>query len=68
MNARPDTSSEASTTKRTCAYHRFFDADEEEFVFSFFGPAGEVWFQFSLSGAKELADGLNPVIEGRPAE
>ena len=46
-----------------------FDADEQEFCFSYFAQnKSEYWFQFGLETAKEISQGLKPVLAGRPAE
>ena len=46
-----------------------FDADEQEFCFSYFAPnKNEYWFQFSLDIAKEISQGKTPVLIGRAAE
>ena len=46
-----------------------FDADEQEFCFSYFAPnQNEYWFQFSLETAKEISQGIKPVLVGRPAD
>lgn len=46
-----------------------FDADENEFCFSYFAPNEiEYWFQFSIERAKEISKGNKPVLTGRVAE
>ncbi|WP_444941995.1 hypothetical protein ACJJI3_07265 [Microbulbifer sp. ZKSA004] len=46
-----------------------FDADEQEFCFSFYDQAGdEYWFQVSLSSIIEIASGIQLKIVGRAAE
>ncbi|WP_444958396.1 hypothetical protein [Microbulbifer sp. ZKSA002] len=46
-----------------------FDADEQQFCFSFYDQAGdEYWFQVSLSLIIEIASGIQLKIVGRAAE
>ena len=45
-----------------------FDADEKEFCFSFHHQSGtEYWFQFDLSVAVNIANGVHQKILGRVA-
>ncbi|MGQ8364978.1 hypothetical protein [Glaciecola sp. 1036] len=45
-----------------------FDADEQEFCFSYFATnKNEYWFQFSLETAEEISQGIRLVLVGRPA-
>ena len=42
-----------------------FDADENEFCFSYFDENGqEYWFQFNLSDANEVVKGNRPLFSG----
>ena len=45
-----------------------FDADEQEFCFSYHGSEGEVWFQLSLEQMAEIAMGGSPDVECRAPE
>ncbi|MEW8053316.1 MAG: hypothetical protein AB2809_23415 [Candidatus Thiodiazotropha sp.] len=46
-----------------------FDADEQEFCFSYFAPNKiEYWFQISLETAQDISKGNSPVLVGRLAE
>ena len=46
-----------------------FDADENEFCFSYFAPNKmEYWFQFNLEIALEISQGNKPILKGRVAE
>ena len=46
-----------------------FDADEQEFCFSYFVTnRTEYWFQFSIETAIEISRGATPKIVGRLAE
>lgn len=46
-----------------------FDADEEEFCFSYFASnKKEYWFQFSLDAANQISQGVKLVLVGRLAE
>ncbi len=44
------------------------DADESAFCFSYSGSEVELWFQFTLAEAKEIAAGADVRLHGRPAE
>ena len=45
-----------------------FDADENEFCFSYFSPDGnEYWFQIDISSAIQIAEGNKKQITGRVA-
>lgn len=46
-----------------------FDADENEFCFSYFSPNEiEYGFQFDLNVASDISNGLKPNIIGRSSE
>lgn len=46
-----------------------FDADEQEFCFSYFAPNKvEYWFQFNLETAVQISKGSKPVLLGSPAK
>ena len=46
-----------------------FDANEKAFLFSWYTNDTEAyWFQLSLEGAVDIANGGSPQILGRPAE
>jgi len=45
-----------------------FDADENEFCFSYYDDRGhEYWFQFTIDEATVIAAGDGIVLSGRPA-
>lgn len=46
-----------------------FDADEQEFCFSYNSPNDiEYWFQFNLEIAKKISQGQSPILTGRKVE
>jgi hypothetical protein len=50
-------------------YHGGFEALEDAFCFSYYGPDGrELWFQFTLREAAEIAAGRQTVVEARAAD
>lgn len=42
-----------------------FEALEDAFCFSFYGPAGELWFQLTAEDAVAIAEGRLGVLPGR---
>ena len=45
-----------------------FDADERAFVFSYRGDSDELWFQFTLAEAQDIASRNQTSIEARAAD
>ncbi len=45
-----------------------FDADERSFVFSYRAESGELWFQFTLAEARDIASGNQATVDARAAE
>lgn len=46
-----------------------FDAGEDAFCFSYYAPDGtELWFQFTLAEAEEIAAGRRTAVDARAAE
>ena len=59
---------EADDWFQTDHYEGGFDATEDAFCFSFYPTAGpELWFQFSLDEALEIAEGRLTSVTARPA-
>jgi hypothetical protein len=50
------------------AYIGGYDADERAFVFSASGPAGELWFQFTLDEAQQISAGEAKTLPARLSE
>lgn len=50
-------------------YHGGFEAEEDAFCFSYYSPDGpELWLQFTLEEAAEIAEGAIETIDARDAE
>ena len=54
---------------QSTSYCGGFDADENEFCFSFYSTNGnEYWFQFSLTTANKITNGERPILSGKVAD